>query len=266
MDEEAQDGLVQAIKATWKEDTTRGWLWWDTKNKWKNNNRLHSRWGYRWVRPCHEIITRYFSDDEVMIDYDLTVYHKPDDTKSRSQYLPMLEMAVKEDDKDFRMWVYLTREYFFHQKWEKVITTAEKVLSMKGWNIERASTCRAAGQSYYKLGNIEKAQELFTRGVQEAPDQLESWFSLAQFCYEIKNWQGCWDSAVKVNELKKQNHYLSEDSIWRWRCFDLLAISGWYLNKKEEAIEYAKKAVDGNSNDKRLKDNLEWMQKNNANI
>ncbi len=32
------------------------------------------------------------------------------------------------------------------------------------------------------------------------------------------------------------------------------------------ALEYGKKAVQGNPSEKRLIDNLEWMQKNNANV
>ncbi len=56
------------------------------------------------------------------------------------------------------------------------------------------------------------------------------------------------------------------DDVWNWKCFDLLAIAGWYLGKKDEAIEYGKKAVQGNPSEKRLIDNLEWMQKNNANV
>jgi len=270
MDEVPEENFFSVLKKEWKPETTRGWVWWDTGQTWENNNRLHARNGYRWVKPCHEV-TEYYEDlangkKEVTQRFNVTVYHKPDDTKSRGQYLPMLQIAVKEDPSDARMWAYLAREYFFHQRWRDVIDTAEKMLEHGGWYIERASTCRAAGQSFMNLNNKEMAREWFVKGVKEAPDQLEAWFSLAQFCYEIKNWQGCWDAAIKINELQKQTHYLVDKSIWDWRCYDLLAVSGWNIDKKDEAIEYARKAVAGNPNEERLRTNLEWMQKNNANV
>jgi tetratricopeptide (TPR) repeat protein len=269
LDEIPEEGFFDKIKQAWTPDVNRIWLTWETGYKWQNNNRLHSRHGYRWVKPCHEV-TEYYGDffggEEKSITLDLTVAHRPDDNKSRSQYLPMLKMAVAETPLDARMWAYLAREYFFHSKWRETIEAAEEMLKAGGWYIERAASCRAAAQAFLMLNNKEMARDWFVKGVKEAPDQLEAWYSLAQFNYEIKNWQGCWDSALKVETLQKEKHYLVNDDVWNWKCFDLLAIAGWYLGKKDEAIEYGKKAVQGNPSEKRLIDNLEWMQKNNANV
>lgn len=43
------------------------------------------------------------------------------------------------------------------------------------------------------------------------------------------------------------------------RCYDLLSIAGWYLDKKDEAINYCQKAITANPEDARLKNNLKWM-------
>jgi tetratricopeptide (TPR) repeat protein len=175
-------------------------------------------------------------------------------------------MAVAETPNDARMWAYLCREYFFHSKWRETIESAEEMLKAGGWHIERAASCRAAAQAFVNLNNKEMARDWFVKGVKEAPDQLEAWYSLAQFNYEIKNWQGCWDSAIKVESLVKEKHYLVNDDVWNWKCFDLLSIAGWHIGKKKEAMEYAVKAIQGNPKEQRLIDNLEWMQKNNANV
>ena len=269
LDEIIEDDLFDKVKKVWTPDVNRIWLTWETGYKWQNNNRFHSRHGYRWVKPCHEVTEYYgdfFGSEEKSITVDSVVRHRPDDNKSRSQYLPMLQMAVAETPQDARMWAYLCREYFFHNKWKETIESAEEMLKAGGWYIERAASCRAAGQAFMMLNNKEMARDWFVKGVKEAPDQLEAWYSLAQFNYEIQNWQGCWDSAIKVESLTKEKHYLINDDVWNWKCFDLLAISGWYLGKKNEAIEYAKKAVSANPSDERLVNNLEWMQTNNANI
>ena len=42
----------------------------------------------------------------------------------------------------------------------------------------------------------------------------------------------------------------------------LLAVSGWQLGKKEEALKYAKMALKANPNDGRLIDNLKWLEDN----
>jgi glycosyltransferase involved in cell wall biosynthesis len=269
LDEIPDEDLFKEIKKVWNPEINRMWITWETGFEWQNNNRLHSRYGYRWVKPCHEV-TEYYGDffggEEKSAVVHSVVRHRPDDSKSRSQYLPMLQMAVAETPQDARMWAYLAREYFFHSKWKETIEAAEEMLKAGGWYIERAATCRAAAQAFVMLNNKEMARDWFVKGVKEAPDQLEAWYSLAQFNYEVKNWQGCWDSALKVETLQKEKHYLVNDDVWNWKCFDLLAIAGWYLGKKDEAIEYGKKAVQGNPSEKRLIDNLEWMQKNNANV
>ena len=271
MDEVASEGFIQGLKDVWQKDATRAWVWWDTGQRWKNNNRVHRRDGIRWIKPCHEVTT-YFGDfvegglPQKLLDTELLVHHKPDDTKSRGHYLGLLKMAVEEAPEDARMWAYLTREYFFHKNWKKVIESAESMMKAGGWYVERASVCRAAGEAYRQFKNMEKAKDWFLKGVQEAPDQLEGWFCLAQFAYETKNWQGCWDAANKITTLERQIHYLVDDSVWSWRCYDLLSISGWYLGKKEEALKYAEIAAKANPKDERLQNNLKWIKENSANI
>ena len=264
MDEVPQEGFFDAVRKGWVEGTTKAWCWWETGQKWKNNNRLHAREGIRWIKPCHEV-THSFNGPEKFLEFDLIVYHKPDDTKSRGQYLPMLQMAVDEDPSDARMWAYLTREHYFHQNWKKVIDSAEAMLKAGGWYVERAASCRAAGKAYQHFNNQEMARDWYVKGVKEAPDQLEAWFALAQFNYEIQNWQGCWDCAIKVESLERQTHYQIDRTVWDWRCYDLLSIAGWRIDKKEEAIEYCKKAIAANPKEIRLHNNLKWMQ-DNANL
>ena len=262
MDEIPESDFFHTIRQTWEPDTGRGWVWWNTGNKWKNNNRLHARHGYRWIKACHEVTLRYAEGEEKTLDYDLTVFHKPDDTKARTYYLPMLESAVHEDPRDARMWAYLTREYFFHKMWDKVIESAFSTLQAGGWYVERSAVCRAAGQASQELGNNENALKWFQRAIKENPTELEPWFSFAQFSYTVGNWQGCWDAASKVFELEPSTHYLNDKSIWDWRCYDLLSVSGWQLGKKDESLKYAKMAVEANPKDGRLQDNLKWLEEN----
>ena len=49
--------------------------------------------------------------------------HYADVTKSRSSYLPLLEMAVREDPDDDRNMHYLGREYMYYGMWDESIET-----------------------------------------------------------------------------------------------------------------------------------------------
>ena len=177
LDEIPDEDLFKEIKKVWTPEVNRMWITWETGYNWENNNRLHSRYGYRWVKPCHEV-TEYYGDffggEEKSVVVKSTVRHRPDDNKSRSQYLPMLQMAVAETPQDARMWAYLCREYFFHNKWKETIDSAEEMLKAGGWYIERAASCRAAAQAFLMLNNKEMARDWFVKGAKEAPDQLEA--------------------------------------------------------------------------------------------
>ncbi len=47
----------------------------------------------------------------------MTLNHYPDKNKSRSSYLPLLELSVKEDPEDDRNMHYLGREYMYYGRW-----------------------------------------------------------------------------------------------------------------------------------------------------
>lgn len=250
LDEVPEPEFFDKLRDAWQPDTTRAFVFWNTDgdNRWANNNRIHSRHGYRWVKPCHEVTVPSMGTVDKEVVVDATVFHKPDNDKSRGQYLPMLKAAVDEEPHDARMWHYYIRELYFHKKWDEIIERASVFFDGRedlGWSIESAATCRAVGDSHSELGNKEEALHWFRKGTRIAPDQLEAWFSLAHHYYKAQDWQACWNAAYEVNELKRDAHYLVNDSVWAWRCYDLLAISSWNLDKKGSAKKWARLALEG---------------------
>lgn len=69
--------------------------------------------------------------------------HHPDPTKSRGQYLPLLELSVEEEPEDDRNTHYLGREYMYRGRWDDCIRTLEHHLSMPTatWKDERRPPC-----------------------------------------------------------------------------------------------------------------------------
>jgi hypothetical protein len=267
MDEIPDPDFFDQIREHWKPDTTRAWVkyLWDptTKNIWNNNIRVHARNGYTWNYPCHEIIEAEGLENIITIDTLIT--HRPDNTKPRSSYLPLLELGHSEDPADHRMIVYLAREYYFNGMWQEVIDVGKKLEYIPGWNVERAQTWRLIGEAYCKLGNDREGLYWYQRNVEEAPEDLEAWMPLAFYYYERKMWNHCYQAAIKVEELSLalHEHYITDQSM-PWKMYDLLSIACWSLGKKEFAKKYAHRAVELNPENERLIKNYEFINKHPA--
>ena len=76
----------------------------------------HARAHYRWRLPIHEVVAWYGEGDEPTVpSAEFSVHHHPDDSKSRGQYLPLLEQAAHEAPDDARIAHYLGREYIYRR-------------------------------------------------------------------------------------------------------------------------------------------------------
>jgi len=125
LDEVLETGWSERLRSAWVPGTTRGrYLY-----VWSHNSdgspgvqfmgdRVHARHGYRWRHPCHETL---YPDrtEEHYVDLGYEHHHWPDESKSRGQYLPLLEVAAAEAPHDPRSVHYLGREYMFRGMWEK---------------------------------------------------------------------------------------------------------------------------------------------------
>lgn len=263
LDEIPDPDFFDKIRESWKPDTDRAWVGWETKNIWMNNNRVHARHGYRWIAPCHEVTVKYppvAKENDIIVDS--VVRHRPDDSKSRGQYLHLLQMGCAENPYDIRLRTYLIREYYFNKQWDNVVYESERLFATpgvdRGWNSELAATCRGAGDSLVQLGRRDEALQWLLKGT-ELTEELEAWYPLAFYYYENKEWQKCFDALNK--DFTKGTHYLVDESLYDWRRYDLLAIASWNLGKKGSAKKWARLAMEANPTDKRLVDNYQFMLK-----
>ena len=123
-------------------------------------NKIHSRFGYTWKHPVHEVLVceEGFQEKELTTN-EIVVDHHPDETKSRSSYLPLLEMSVEEDPEDDRNMHYLGREYMFYQKWDDCIKTLHRHLELPSatWKDERCASMRFIARSYKELKRFDEA-------------------------------------------------------------------------------------------------------------
>ena len=264
LDEELQPGWREEIERVWKDNTTRlryGFDW--GAGIIFKYEKIHARHGYRWTHPCHEYPIPYMIN-EVYADTDmLMVIHKPDNTKSRGQYLPLLEMSVKEDPIDPRNAFYYARELSFHGQWQRSIEECERYLNLPGadWPNERCYAYRVMSRCYSELGDYANALRCARLGVIEAPNTREPWCEIAKLAYQRHQWAECYGAAISALAITNREFvYTVDPEVWGALPHDYASIAAWNLGMKEIAIEQAKMALTLAPDNVRIADNLRLMQ------
>lgn len=261
LDEVLEPGWREEIERVWNEDTTRLRYKFD----WGQGilfyyEKIHHRKGYHWHHPVHEYPRPDLRTKEVYAQTDkLLVSHHPDPTKSRGQYLPLLEMSVKEDPHCPRNAFYYARELTFYGRWLDAVVALNKYLEMPEatWPNERCYAMRLLGKAYDQMG--QDGRDWFRKACNEAPSTREPWVELAQSCYVRKDWQECYNSVKKALEIKdKTLVYTMDPEVWGSKPHDLLAISAYHLGNKNDAILHGQIAVDLEPDNTRLKNNLTY--------
>ena len=262
MDEVPEPKFFDKVRKGWKIGANLGWISMDTGQKWERD-RLHSRDGFVWKYPCHEVQLWYGEGEAVGVNIkNAVIKHEPDQSKSRGQYLNLLELAVKENPQDARMWTYMCREYYFHSRWQDVIDSAKKQLECIGWDVEQAAVCRWAGESAHQLKQEEDARNWYDKGKDILPSQGEPWYGIAIDAYRKQEWSRCLDACLNVIEIPRSVHYCYEAAIWDWKVFDLASISAHNLNKHHEALAFAREAAKANGEEQeRIQRNLNFFEK-----
>lgn len=217
-------------------------------------DKIHARHGYRWTHPVHEIITPTIEEVQGWINLDMR--HYPDPTKSRGQYLPLLELSVEEDPNDDRNLFYLGREYMFHGRNEDAVPRLLKHLEMSTWPAERSTGMRYLARC---TGNKE---HWYLRSCAEAPERREPWNDLAFFYYEQRNWPACYSAASRALYItEKPMEYLCEPEAWGALPHDLAGISAWNMGLKVEGLSNSINALKVDPKDQRVRNNLSMMYK-----
>lgn len=261
VDEVLLPGWRQALEATppgvtrpryryvwsWQEDGSEGLVY--------GGDKIHARHGYRWRHPVHEVIWRE-DGRELQAWIDLHIHHHPDDTKSRSQYLPLLELAVREDPEDDRNAFYYARELFFAGRSTEAITEFRRHLALPRatWGAERAASARYLAQ----LLPAERESWLL-RAAADAPWHREPWVDLALHYHSAEAWAQCHAAALRaLSVVERPLEYLNEAEAWGALPHDLAAVSAWHLGLP--AAEHGRAASALAPGDERLAANLDLYE------
>lgn len=205
---------------SWNEDGSPGLTYYGDK--------IHTKAGYRWKNPVHEVaVCDRINQVEHFID-DVLIEHHPDKSKSRAQYLPLMELAVKENPHDDRMMHYYGRELFFYGEYLKALKYLRQHISMPEalWDSEKARSWCYIGDCYWALGNPKLALDAFYTAAEMVPGEREAWVSAAQAHRALGEWEqclSCCDKALTITDKPKS--YINSAVAW----------SDWPKQMKDEA-------------------------------
>ena len=266
LDEVFEIGWREKLESIWKDDTTRlsyNYNWsLDEDNRPVVNfyiEKIHSRKGYIWTHPVHEVLTYIGNSNENKIVTDLiTLNHYPDNTKSRGSYLSLLELSVKEDPTDDRNTHYLGREYMYYGKWNESIDTLIKHLSLPKatWKDERCASMRFIARCYIQLNRFDEARMWLNKAIEESPYLRDPYLEMALLEYKFSNWEKIEYYCNKALEIKTHTKsYINEPFSWNHTVYDLLSLSYYYQKKYNLALENVNLAIEISPKDERIQNN-----------
>lgn len=265
LDEVFLPGWRKELETNWKKDTTRcqyTYHWSLDKNDTPIVsfflNQVHCRHGYKWTHPVHEVLA-YSGVESVVSCPNVILKHYPDKDKSRSSYLPLLELSVKEDSLDDRNMHYLGREYMYYKKWDQAIETLKKHLSLKQatWKDERSASMRFIGRCYKELNEYDEARSWYDKAILEAPHLRDGLVEKALMEYELENYSEVENLCFKALQIKShEKTYINEPFSWDSTIYDLLAICAYHLKRYNQAVYFGDIALSYEPDNERLLNNL----------
>lgn len=268
LDEVFHPGWRQALETAWipgagqaryrytwsfQPDGSEGVVFWSEK--------IHRRHGYRWVHPVHEVLQWEGTGlpGPMVTAVGVQLDHLPDHTKSRGQYLPLLELSVQEAPDDDRNVHYLGREYMFYRRWDDCIATLKRHLAMPSatWADERAASMRYIARSYLKKGKPEQARNWLFQAIAQAPHLREPWIEMAQMLYQQEDWEGVlYFTGCALAITVRPASYICEAEPWGPLPHDLRCQAYFHTGRTALALEEARKALALSPTDQRLAGNV----------
>lgn len=265
MDEVITPNYRELLEGAWERGVTRPrykhiWSWNEdgTPGLEFSYDHIHTRKNYRWRHPVHECLYVYGIEEKQEWIEGLETHHHPDPTKSRSQYLPLLALSVKEDPYNDRNAFYYGRELYFYGRYMEAAQELKRHLSLPTavWAPERAASMRFIGKSL-----PDEAENWFRAAIHEAPGRREPYLDLAKIYYDRQQWEQCLQAAEDCLAIKeKPLEYLCEADAWGSAPWDFAAISAYRTGDFQKALAYGQAALEIEPDNERYRTNLMFYQ------
>ncbi|MBV8452667.1 MAG: hypothetical protein JOZ29_10390, partial [Deltaproteobacteria bacterium] len=221
---------------------------------------FHDRWGYRFKRPVHEAL-HFTGEREVERScQDIVIYEVQDHSKpTRAQYLPLMELAHREDPDDSQICFWLGRDYMWANRHDEAVELLQRYLALPAstWTAERAEAMR-----YLARMQPDKRMFWLDKARLEAPHRRETWLDMAEDFHAQADWLNLfWACSNGIERTYRTGSYLDDEACWGARLYDLGAIACWHLNMMDRAAAWGERALTLEPGNRRLRSNLEFFMR-----
>ncbi len=198
LDEVFEKGWREKVESAW--DKSVGKLTYRYVHKMDENNveqlvfmadKIHSRHGWKWIYPVHEVLSRTSTEPYVIrACNDVRLIHFPDKNKSRADYLPLLQLQVKEYPNEARGYHYLGRELLYRAEYAEALEVLSKYICfLNTWDEERSATFRYMAYCCIHLKNgLEDAY--FLSAIAQTPFIREPYVEYASYLITKAEYDG----------------------------------------------------------------------------
>lgn len=266
LDEVFIPGWRKKLEKLWNKNTTRCLYkyYWVIKDEKPQStyylNKIHNK-NYKWVKPVHEYLIPLGKEEIIKTD-EIILKHYPDKTKSRTNYLPLLELAYEEDSNDERNIHYLGREYMYYERWNEAIDLLIKHTKIAKWKEEKSASMRFISRCYINLDRLDEANMWLDKAILQTPHLRDPYMEKAILAYKQKDFKTVKENCLKALKIKEnKNEYINEIFSWDETPYDLLSLAYYYENDIEKAITNVNKALEINPNNERILNNKKIIEK-----
>ena len=264
LDENFNKGWRKLLEEKWLPDTTsvRYTYNWDFDKINRPTltfylNKIHKRHGFSWKNAIHEYL-EYNERENIVYIPEIVLNHYQDKTKSRSNYLKLLENSIRDNPNNCRNIYLLGREYLVLEKYEKAIKMFNTYLFLNKQikNEEVSKVMNLLASSYMNLNDIENAIKWYKNSIITLPKSRNSYYDLAILYFNNKDYNNSYiylKEAIKIS--KGEDVYTKNSNCWNEIIYDYLSIAAFNLKKYKEAYNYSRLAFLINPSDKRIQEN-----------
>ena len=225
-------------------------------------NKIHAYGAYSWIYPVHEVLSfdqNFPLKEKTITANDLVLHHYPDQSKSRAEYLSLLELCATENPTCDRTAHYLGREYYYYRRYDEAIAQLTRHINMKNavWIDEKVASMRIIAKCYELKGEFALAERWHLKAVSQDIDSREAWVDYQTFLYNRGDYDGVIYAGARAISITQKNlSYITDPVAWGERAYDLLSIAYYEVGDYFNAVKYGKIAYSLCPDD-RIKNNLE---------
>jgi tetratricopeptide (TPR) repeat protein len=148
----------------------------------------------------------------------------------------ILETALEAEPDNARYTFYLAQSYRDSKQLEKAAEAYERRIALGGWDEELFYSAYQRGAVLENLGDWPRALDSYLKAYELRPARAESLWACAVHYRIASAWGPAELFARAAAAIRRPDDTLFvDDSVYRWRALDELAIAAYYVGKRAES-------------------------------